>query len=281
MIRNPAVLLVGATLLLATSCGGSTESGAVGATDATVAPTSEPTAATDAVTTTPVFTPTESDPVATDPEPAASAPLTTDAATPATTVAPPPASGLTPADLVLRPDGIGPFTFGAVDASTFAAAVEPVLGAPTQFTSETYPVDAEFYYENVDDESGFTFPFGETVCFSNALCAFFGGDAAASATFVGYIQDETADALATASGVTSGARWADHEAAIQMSDGGCFSTGYGVADGVGIVALSLGEPFEFYDAEEETYVQQTPPPDDVIVISLNAGEQPFFLYADC
>ena len=75
--------------------------------------------------------------------------------------------------------------------------------------------------------------------------------------------------------------WADFPAAIAPEGYGCFNTGFGKADGVGLLLLSTGEPFEYYDSDTEEFVSQVPAQEDVTVISLNAGETPFFVFEDC
>lgn len=286
---SQGLFLAVAAALLVAACGGSTESGAstvTGPVDGDGSGVTEP----------PLLPTPESSvaevPRATEAPPATEASTTTvpttlpptTTAAPTTVPAPPPTAApgpLTSADLILTSDGIGPIGFTTTNASNFVAMVTPALGAPTQFTAETYPTDSGGYFENEFEESGFDFPFGETVCFANALCAYFGGNAAADPPFVGYRQDENAAALRTASGVTSGSIWASFSAAISFEPGGCFSTGFGHADGVGIIAISSGEPFQFFDSATDTFVNQVPAQADVHVISLNAGAQPFFLFDDC
>jgi hypothetical protein len=277
---STAASLTACAALLLVACGGSTESGAVD-TAATVS--TEAAAATDPPATDPPATdPPATDPPATDPpatDPPATDPPATDPPATDPPATDPPTGPLTPADLVLRPSGIGPFDFGAISTADFIAAVTPALGAPSGLTSDTYPTAVGSRFENAD-ELAFAFPFSDTACFANALCAHFGGASAADLDLVGYVQDENAAALATASGVTSGSVWASYSGVITVEEGGCFSIGYGRADGVGIVVQSSGIPF--IDIQPDgTFVTQVPPQAAVSVLSLNSGDQPIFIFADC
>jgi hypothetical protein len=267
--RRPAVLsllTVGALVLAA--CGSDTDSGAATSADG-VSTTAAVT--TDVTTTTaPTTTAAASETTAT------TAPATT--ALPATTAATTTAPAGPP---TLRSRGIGDFTLGGPTPEELLGALTPVLGAPTSVVSAEYPLDAGSYFENPDDESGFAYPAGRTACFANALCVEFGGPDPTSLRFVGYRQGEGPGALTTASGVTAGSSGTAFAASIIVSPGGCFSTGAGTADGVGLFLQSNGELFGFYDDVSETYVVQAPPVDDIVVLSVFAGDEPFFLYDDC
>ncbi|NND75998.1 MAG: hypothetical protein HKN44_13430 [Ilumatobacter sp.] len=274
-------------LLVLSACGGTTDSSAVTGVETTLPPvlttSTEPALApTPSTTTAPVETSAETTTTTSAAPPAATTPVTS--TTPPATPAPSPtdpSEAPTKGELVLRSGGVGPFTFGSVGPTEFIAAVTPALGPPTADGELAYPDDAGGYFENVGAEAGFAFPFGRTTCFSNAFCAHFGGSSADALSLVGYDQDENAGALATPSGVTSGSIWADFAPVIEIGEGGCFTAGYGTADGVGITVLSLGDWFQFYDDETGEYVNQVPAQTDVKVISLRSGEQPFFLYDDC
>ena len=102
-----------------------------------------------------------------------------------------------------------------------------------------------------------------------------------SLRFVGYRQTEGAGSLTTASGVTAGTAGSAFPAALVVEPGGCYSTGTGTADGVSVFLQSDGELFGFYDDATDTFVSQAPPVDDIVVLSVFGGDEPFFLYDDC
>lgn len=277
-LRVPAALATAA--LLATACGGSTDSTA----ESTLAPLDTPVPTEVPVETgAPVDTevPAATDPTTTLAPTTTAAPETTVApATTAATPAPPPAPPA-PAAMTLRTDGIGPLAFGATTPDQLIAAMTPVIGSPSSVASLDYAVDAGGFFENVTEERGFAFVSGRDVCFGNGLCTYFGGGYGAALTFVGYRQNEGVGALTTASGVTAGSRGAVVGATIVAEPGGCFSTGSGTADGVRLFLQSSGEPFGYFDGVTEEYVSQVPAIGDISVISVSAGEEPFYTYEDC
>ena len=50
---------------------------------------------------------------------------------------------------------------------------------------------------------------------------------------------------------------------------------------MGLFLESTGDPFGYYDDTTDTYVVQAPPVADVVVLSVFAGDEPFYLYDDC
>lgn len=272
-------ILLGVTALLLTACAES-ESGVVTRpTDSTTpdtsvpAETTEPAPASTAPTTAPPTAPPTTAPPST-------APATTVAPTtaPPTTAAPTTAPPLVLTDLVLRADAIGPLTFGDAP-DTVIAALSGVLGAPISDAIAEYPTDEGAFWSNAVTEAGFSAPHGRDACWANGLCVFFGGSTPDALEFVGYLQDAGPGALGTRSGVTVRTRGDDIPGAVTVFEGGCFATGGGEADGVDLILISDGTPFlEFVD---DTYVSNTPEPWEVEVLSLSAGEQPFFLFGDC
>jgi hypothetical protein len=88
------------------------------------------------------------------------------------------------------------------------------------------------------------------------------------------------DPLQTADGITVGSRQSDHIGVMTVNEGGCFSSGSGEAGGVTLIVTSEGEPFESVD-EAGNFVVGNPDPSDIVVQSMESGERPFFLFADC
>ncbi len=262
--RRPALLLVIGVAAVSgiASCGSDGESdvaslpdvaSSIAATTSDAPSTSQATATTEAASTT-----------------TAPAPPTTPA--PTTTVAGPP---------TLRSSGIGGYEFGGPTPDELIAELSGFLGSPTSVVSNDYPDGSSGFYENADAESGFAYPSGRTACFSNALCVEFGGADASSLRFVGYRQNEGAGSLTTASGVTAGTPGSAFPDALVVEPGGCYSTGTGTADGASVFLQSDGELFGFYDDATGDYVLQAPPVDDVVVLSVFGGDEPYFLYDDC
>jgi hypothetical protein len=121
---------------------------------------------------------------------------------------------------------------------------------------------------------------GRTVCFSNSLCLFFGGPDDANLAFVGWsYTDDPAALMHTISGVTIGSRWADF-ASMEVYEGGCYTVGSGVADGVRLWVQSTGDPFSGVDAAGN-WMNYLPAPADVTVTALESGDMPLFLAGDC
>ena len=286
--RNLACVVAGlaAWTLVATACG----SDPVGTTDPTAtagattsapadATTAAPTTTTESTTTqgeTDVPTPTVVG-VATTLV-ATTTTTTTTGAPAATTTTTRPA--LTAADLTLTESGVFPFLFGDDDA-TVISGLTTALGPPDFDGAQTYPiVDGEFFLDATEQE-GFTHPVGRNVCYPNGLCAQFGGDTVDTLTFTGWqVSDGFAPQPTTAEGITVGSVLSDFPGAVDVGQGGCYSVGYGDASGVELTLLSAGQPFLYFD-EEGNFVLQTPAVEDLSVLSLVAGDLPYFLFDDC
>lgn len=265
-ITRVAALSIGCMLLAACGQDGAPAVIASNSTSTVVGTTT--TAPTDTTTATTVPT--------TDGSTTTDAATTTVAETTTTTAAP-----LTPADLVLRADGIGPLVYGAtVPAAT--AVLQSVLGAPTEDTSVEYPNEvAPGQFESADNEFGFTQRFERTLCFANGMCATFGGPSAAALGFVGWRYEGTVEPrLTTRVGVTVGSRWSDFESSIAVSEGGCYTIGYGETEGISLVLQSSGTMFGSFD-DAGNYVIDYPDPSEVTVLSMSAGNLPIFLFDDC
>ena len=279
------ICLFVATVVLVASCQRPEPDGA---SSATAAPVTDSTVETTAPTTTPDSTaPSTSTTVASTvpatsaPEtsaPATTSPATTAPATaPATTEAPDPESS---DDLILAFDGIRPLAFGDADTAVLSTLAS-VLGDPISDDSTEYatPEDGRFVNESL--EEAFVSPFGRTVCFANRLCAQFGAGSATALQFIGWeFAGDEAAGLATEDGITVGSLWSDHEDAIIADEGGCFSVGFGAADGVDIILQSGGEPFVTV-TDDGGFEAGSPDPDDVTIIALSAGDLPIQLFADC
>lgn len=249
-------LLVPVLAMLAVAAGCSS-SKSVGTTGSTETPSSESGAVTSS-TAAPTSTTAET--------------TTTAAETTTTTAA--------PAPLVLRGDGIGAFSLGD-DSTTALDGLIAQLGAPDSDTTVDYPVaDGLGQYTTDDGEMGYVAPVGRSVCWRIGFCAEFGGATAASTSFTGWsYRDDTSGALESTSGVTIGTRWSDAPA-IHVEEGGCYSVGGGDVDGIRLTLQSDGEPFGSFD-ESGSYIANLPPPAQVTVIWMEAGENPQFLYGDC
>ncbi len=213
--------------------------------------------------------------------PVTEAPTTTEATTTTAETTTTTAVPLTPADLVLRADGIGPVVYGATVPAAIAV-LQGVLGAPTEDTSAEYPNEVTpGQFESADNEFAFTQRFERTLCFGNSLCATFGGPSPDTVGFVGWRYEGTVEPrLATRVGVTVGSRWADFESAMTVSEGGCYTTGYGETEGISLVLQSSGTMFGSFD-EAGNYVIGYPDPSEVTIVSLSAGNLPIFLFDDC
>lgn len=248
--RLPTVLgAVGITAVLLAACSSSRSSTASTTDGGSTIPTSAP------ATTAPASVP-----------PSTAAPATT------TTV---------PVDMMLlRSDGIGSLNFGGRDTDV-VAALAAVLGAPASDANDSYPTpNGAGAYLSLEGDVQFGSPLGRTVCFANSLCAYFGGPAAGSLTFVGYTYgDDPAAGMHTASGVTIGSRWSDF-ASMTVYEGGCYTAGTGMVDGVRLWVQSSGTPFTEIDGGGN-WITHLPAPADVTVLSLDAGDYPLFLAGDC
>ena len=194
-----------------------------------------------------------------------------------TTTTPP----LTPADLVLRSDGIGPLVFGAPVADTLGI-LTPVLGPTIIDESADYPNEpTPGQFESVEGDFGFAHPFERQVCFDNSLCITFGGSAPDRLAFVGWeLGAGNPPPLLTTAGITVGVRWADFAGSMTVEQGGCYSAGYGQSAGVNLYLESTGELFGGFD-EAGNYVVGNPDPADVTVTSMSAGNLRIFLFGDC
>lgn len=212
---------------------------------------------------------------------ASSASTSTVATTPdsvATTIA---TTTTVPAPIIftLRGDGLGPFDFG-IAADEVIDALTAEFGAAASDENREYTVDDGFGgFQTVDGEFGFVVPFGRTLCWAFEFCAEFGG--ATSATeFVGWSYGEDSGAtLSSTSGVTMGSRWSDFPA-INVHPGGCYSIGYGDIDGITLTLQSDEVAFTSFD-DLGNYVESVPPPEQVSVVFMEAGDIPAVLFGDC
>ena len=253
--------------------------------------------ATDPVETSPVATAAE--PATTDAPEASAAPESTaepavSAAPDSTEPAPEPTAAPTPeptvappqpnrSDLTLRSNGVGAADIGQADVEVIPY-VTGLLGTPVSDQLGEYPTfDADAgVYANFN-EDGFVAPFGRSTCYDNQFCLYFGGETNGELRFVGWSQESfelLSDPLQTADGVTLGSRQSDHLGAMTVADGGCFSSGNGEIAGILLYVTSEGEPFEFVD-DAGNFVQGNPLPEEIVVTGLEAGDRPFFLFADC
>ena len=219
----------------------------------------------------------------------ADAPVASDAV--AATVAPEslpqpeetPAPAPSRADLVLRSNGVGSSDFGLADIDVIPV-VTALLGNPVDDRLGEYPTYDDEYNTYVDfEDTGFLAPFGRTTCYDNQFCLHFGGDTSDDVRFVGWSQngfDSASAPLVTADGVTIGSRYADHLGVMTVNEGGCFTQGSGEIAGVVLLVSSESVPFSSFD-DAGNYVGQTPDPADIVVTSLQAGDEPLYLFADC
>lgn len=253
-------------------------------TDPVVDTEAETTApATDAPDTAAPATAAEATAPAETTAPATEAPAPT--AAPESTAAPAPETPAAPtrSDLTLRSNGLGTLDFGQADIDVIPA-VSAVLGAPTEDGLGEYPTfdDESGFFVNFED-TAFTRPFGRTTCFDNGICLYFGGDTGDVLQFLGWSQfgfELESDPLATSSGVTIGSRYSDHLGEMTVDEGGCFTQGFGEIAGVRLLVTSEGVPFGSFDENGE-FISQTPDPSEIVVTGLEAGDEPFFLFADC
>lgn len=251
-------------------------------TSATSVPTSStPTSSTPTASTAGAPTTAATAPTTTGDTTTTAATTTVAAAATTTTAAGPTTTGPLTADgLVLRADGVGPITFGASYADV-AARIGAVLGAPTLDETVEYPVpsDGRFAVDEFGDVV-FDFPTGRTTCYANGFCISAGGPDAGALAFVGWSYSGlAAPDLKTPSGVTVDARWSDHPA-IDVAEGGCFSEGTGLVDGIRVILVSEGEFFGEFD-DDGNFVVGRPDPAEVIVVSLDTGTLPLFPFIDC
>ena len=281
--RTIAALAALAALALVTAaCGSDTASTANPTTPTSAAPgpippsstppSSQPaTTATSSSTT--VAPPT---PAATTEAPTTSLPEVTTTVAPTATTEPP----LTAAGLTLASNGVLPFVFGDDDGYVIDG-LTAVLGAPVFDGAQTYPAVEGDYFLDSTGEEGYALPIGRTVCFPNNLCAQFGGATVDTLAFTGWdIADGIAPQLSTVEGITIGSVMSDFVGVVALDGGGCYTVGYGDASGVELMMQSTGEPFGTFDGDGN-YVIGNPSPADVFVLSLSAGDRPYFLFDDC
>ena len=185
---------------------------------------------------------------------------------------------------VLRPDGLGTFSFGG-DSSSALGAVTEAFGVPSYDASSVYQRDdATERWQNGQDV--FTYRNSRTVCWSEALCLTFGGDAADHLRFVGWTYSDTAKALAvslaTADGIAMGSLLSDHIHSITvLPDSACNSNVSGTtAAGLDVLLYSVGTPFISHDSTG-TPIRGNPPPEDIVVSGLFAGDRVGNLSIDC
>ena len=235
-----------------------------GPASATAAATSSTTSSTTAPPTTSIV------PVASDRSSSTSSTSSTTTQLPTTTAAPNVVDGL-----VLRADGIGPIAFGTSEAETLAV-LEAELGAVASDYANTYGIDRGdgTYVDDVNNEV-FVHPAQHTTCFDNALCVVFGGASSDSLALVGWVQNNqgVGPPLTTGDGVTVGSIWADHVDDLDVSQGGCYSIGYGTTSGISVLLSSAGDPFLLYD-DKGAEIPTDPDPADVTVLQLSAGTRP-------
>ena len=185
---------------------------------------------------------------------------------------------------VLRPDGLGALSFGA-ESALVLASMTPVFGVPNR--------DESAQYQHNDEterwESGrdvFTYRNSRTVCWSDVLCLFFGGDAADQLRFVGWTYSDPGKvlpvALSTADGIAVGSLLSDHIHSITvLPDSACLSSVSGTTPaGLKLLLHSVGTPFISYDSTG-TLIRGNPPPEDIVVSGLFAGDSVGNLSDDC
>ena len=187
------------------------------------------------------------------------------------------------ADFVLRANGVGSADFGQADIDVIPVMTE-LLGNPVDDRLGEYPLFDEDYSLYIDfEDSGFSAPFGRTTCYDNEFCLYFGGGTGDDLRFVGWSQDGfdlASDPLASDAGVTIGSRYADHLGEMTVGEGGCFTQGFGEIAGITLFLTSEGVPFVSFD-DDGTFVAGTPDPTEIVVTGMEAGDRPFFVFADC
>lgn len=195
-----------------------------------------------------------------------------------------PTSTTQPIDLTLRPDGIGGFDFGSQSEPVLAAVIS-ALGAPDYEENVEFGATAapdRWIYET----RGFAHRFGRVVCRRDVFCLYFGGPSLDERRFVGWWYYDTPvaqrSALSTADGISLGSRVSDHLDSIVLPvDGQCYSAAAtSTVDGIDLGVRSVGVPFFAYDTTG-AFIEGNPPPEDLVVTSLSAGEGFVELDADC
>ena len=188
-----------------------------------------------------------------------------------------------PVIFTLRGDGLGEYGFGVFGFAGVSDLIDWItteFGAPVSDESRDYPVDDGFGgFQTLDGEFGFVSPFGRTVCWGFEFCVEFGGPGAAT-EFVGWSYGEDSGlTLAATSGVTIGSRWSDFPA-MTVDPGGCYSIGFGEIDFISLTLQSDDVAFTSFD-DLGNYVENVPPPEQVSVVFMEAGDIPAFLFGDC
>jgi hypothetical protein len=201
---------------------------------------------------------------------------TTTTIAPTTTTEPP----LTAADLTLAFNGVLPFGFGSDDGGVIAG-LTTALGAPNFDGAQTYPDPDGDWYVDATGEESYLHPVGRTVCFVNGLCTQFGGSTVDDLTFTGWeYTGEGTPPLATSDGITVDSVLSAFPGVVAIEEGGCYWVGYGNAAGVNVTLWSAGVPFIEVDGDGN-WIINTPDLADVTVLSMSAGDTPYFLFDDC
>ena len=209
------------------------------------------------------------------------APETTVPATPAPT--PAPTAAPTPAALLLLGDGIGTASFGDTDDDVLAL-LTPGFGGVASDSSQTLDVNVDVdQWQSADGELQYTARLAREVCFTNLLCAVFGGPDAANLVFTGYYANEEGSApVVTIEGIHLGDSWASALGAITRLPGGCFTYGSGTTtDGIEVGMVAETEMFNYFDEPSGTFVDGAPDPSTVTIVYLTAGDLVISLFADC
>lgn len=265
------------TGLVLSACGGSTDSAGATTTvvDTEVVTTTELPVDTHAPVGTEVTTTTDVPPV--KEVSTTTLPLTT-------TVAPVTAP-------LLEPAAVGPLVFGMATVTEADTALKPFVGTPISNDTTAYPDEfacpadsdprCQNYYENSTLYMGFTYPFGRSVCYANGLCLHYGGSDESSLRLVGYRQQDGPGSFTTASGVTAGSTGVEFPDAIVADPGGCYSTGAGSADGVLLALESNGTPFTEVVSADGDLIDKTPPSEDLLVLIVYSGDEPYSTEYDC
>lgn len=215
--------------------------------------------------------------------PSSSVEPTASTAVPTTAPAPTAAPTTAPASAFLLSTGIGTATFGDTD-DVVVPYLSGAFGGIATDSSATFPVNVGVdQWQNADGDLEYTAQYQRTVCFSNALCASFGGPSTADLRFTGWWIDEARAPFAeTTEGIRIGDTWASHLGDIARRAGGCYSYGYGdTAGGIFLGMSSSGEMFNYYDDSTSTWLDGNPDPALVTVAYMEAGDLVRFLYDDC
>ena len=248
-----------------------TTPGTTAAPDATSpATTAAPVATAESTTTVPDTTPVTDETVAET--------TTTVLVDDSTTTVPGDTAGID--SLVLRPDGVGPLRFGT-NIVPVLDTLAGILGEPLSDAAYSYPEAGGPGFTDQFGDFGFVQPFGRQTCFENEFCVEAGGPSPADLVFVGWSQYEAAiETLATADGITVGARWSEHADLIEVDEGGCYSFGTGSIGRIDLALESSGTMFSAPDGSGG-FISAVPDPSTVTVVGLSAGDLRVSLFADC